>query len=249
MKHSWLVVLGFTVGLTGAAQTSEQKEPFTAEQIIEKSLEASGGREVHQRLTSMRMVGTFELPAVGATGKVELLAKAPDKRLSQVEVEGFGTLRQGFDGQVAWADNPMQGYVELSGEALAVARREAVFLGDLKWRELYPKVELKGKRKLGDREAYLIELTPREGKPVQRYYDAETFLLLRTDMEQPTAQGMTMVQTEFADYKEFEGRKVPFTIKQHIPEGELILRVTQIQHNVEIDDSVFRAPRPAGTAK
>lgn len=253
MKHDpRAVVFAIAAALASVAaalQTSGQPVSLTAEQIIEKSLEASGGRQAHERVTSMRIAGTFELPAVGATGKVELLAKAPNKRFSRTEVEGFGEIKQGFDGQVAWADNPMQGYVELSGEALAVVRREAVFMGDLKWRELYTKAELKGRQKLGDRETYVIELTPKEGKPVVRYYDVETFLLLRADMEQPTMQGMAIVQTEFADYKEFEGRKLPFTIKQLIPDGELIVRVTGIQQNVEIDDAVFRPPRPTGTGK
>ncbi len=253
MTSQRAILIGMAAGLIGLAaprpQTSGGGGSPTAEEIIEKSLAATGGREAHQRVTSLRMVGTFELPAVGATGKVELLAKAPNKRFTRTEIEGFGEVKQGFDGEVAWADNPMQGYVELSGDALAVIRREAVFMGDLKWRELYARAELKGKQKLGEREVYVVELTPREGKPVTRYYDAESFLLVRADAEQPTMQGMTVVETRFADYREIGGRKVPFTITQLIPDGELIVRITEVQENVEIPDALFRPPRPAAAAK
>jgi hypothetical protein len=247
------ILIGMAAGLIGLAtplpQAAGGEGSLTAEEIIEKSLAATGGRQAHQRLTSVRMLGTFELPAVGATGKVELLAKAPNKRLTRTEVEGFGEVKQGFDGEVAWADNPMQGYVELSGDALAVIRREAVFLGDLKWRELYARAELKGKQKLGEREVYVVQLTPREGKPITRYYDAESFLLVRADAEQPTMQGMTVVETRFSDYRDVGGRKLPFTITQLIPDGELIVRITEVQENVEIPDALFRPPRPAAAAK
>ncbi len=234
---------------TPLPQVSGAGGSLTAEEVIEKSLAATGGREAHQRVTSLRMVGAFELPAVGATGKVELLAKAPNKRLTRTEIEGFGEFKQGFDGEVAWADNPMQGFVELSGDALAVVRREAVFMGDLKWRELYTKAELRGKQKLGEREVYVVQLIPREGNPVTRYYDAESFLLLRTDAEQPTMQGMAMVETWFSDYREIGGRKLPFTIRQLIPDGELMVRITEVEENVEIPDALFRPPRPAAAAK
>jgi hypothetical protein len=47
---------------------------------------------------------------------------------------------------------------------------------------------LKGKQKLGDRAVYVVELTPAEGKPLTHYYDVETFLPQRVDMELPTMQ-------------------------------------------------------------
>ena len=137
---------------------------------------------------------------------------------------------------------------ELEGEALAIVRRESTFNADLKWRELYEKAKLKGKQKLGDRGAYVVELTPAQGKPVTRYYDAETFFLKRVDMVHPTPQGLVAVQVRLSDYRDHEGLKVPFSIQQSLPSGEAALTITEMQFNVEIDDAEFAKPWVATAA-
>lgn len=235
-------VLFLSAGAWAQETAAPAKLDITAEQVIEKSIEATGGRKAFEGMKSSYAKGTFELPALGATGQTEIWAKAPNKQLSVTTVEGFGEVKSGCDGQVAWTDNPEQGLVVLEGEAAAVLKREATFNGVVKWKELYPKTELKGKQKLEDRDVFVIELTPAGGKPVTHYYDAENFLLLRSDMVFPTMEGMNTVQTTFADYKEVEGRKAPHTIKQNLPVGEIIVKLTEWKWNVEIDNAKFAKP-------
>jgi hypothetical protein len=236
-----LTVNGWSRGIAATPGTNQEMD-ITAEQVIEKSIEATGGREAAERITNNVAQGTLELAPQGVTASLEVYAKAPNKRLVITRIEDFGEVRQGFDGQVAWAENPMQGTVELEGEALAIARRNSTFYADLKWRELYQKAELKGKEQLGDREVYVVELTPAEGKPVTRYYDAETFLLLRTDMVQPTPEGLVEVQIRLSDYRDHEGLKVPFLITQSLPSGEVVVKITGLKSNVEIEDTKFAKP-------
>jgi hypothetical protein len=92
-------------------------------------------------------------------------------------------------------------------------------------------------------------MTPAEGRPVLRYYDSETFHLVRVDMHQPTMQGVNLVTTLFGDYKDFEGRTIPHLMKQNIPEGEVIIKIAEMKSNVEIDDAKFAKPGPPPVAE
>lgn len=220
------------------------KAEFTAEQIIEKSIEASGGRAVMEKMTSTTAKGTVDITfAPGSSATTELFAKAPNKRLIITTVEGFGVIRQGFDGTTAWAEDPNGGLREVKGAQLEQTKRESVFNGALKWRELYPKAELKGKEKIGDRDVYVIVLTPAAGKPVTQYFDAQTFLLTRQTMNVETEQGAMDIKAEFADYRDVNGVKAPFEIRQTLPMGDIIIKMTEIKNNVPIEDAKFEKPK------
>jgi hypothetical protein len=253
MRNRIFLCAAVTVASLGVLWAQEAAAPeklnITAEQVLEKSIAAAGGAKAFENLKSSYAKATLELPAMGVTADIEIWAKAPNKQLTVTTVEGFGELRQGCDGQTAWSENPMAGLVVLDGEGAAVMRREAVFNAELKWRELYPKVELKGKQKLDERDVYVLEMTPAEGRPVLRYYDSETFHLVRVDMHQPTMQGVNLVTTLFGDYKDFEGRTIPHLMKQNIPEGEVIIKIAEMKSNVEIDDAKFAKPGPPPVAE
>ena len=241
----WLAS-GVMVLFGGPALSAAQTPEITAEQVLEKSIEATGGREAARRITSTMAKGTFEMASQNLTAALEVFAKAPNKRLIVTSIPGFGDVRQGFDGQAAWAENPMQGAIELQGEALAIVRRDSTFNADLNWRELYQKAELKGKQKLGDREAWVVELTPKDTpQPVIRYYDAENFLLQRIDVVQPGPTGLIPVQVVLSDYREQEGMKVPFRVTQTMSEGEVVIKIAEVKYNVEIDDAKFAKPEAA----
>ncbi|MEK7404137.1 MAG: hypothetical protein AAB225_03430 [Acidobacteriota bacterium] len=228
---------------SAAAQAPAPKAPtLTAEEIVERSIEATGGRDARQKMTSTIAKGTLEIPAQGGQAPMEFYAKAPNKRFFMTSVDGFGDIKQGFDGEVAWSERPDQGLRVLEGVELAQAKREASFNAELKWREIYKKVELKGKEKVNNREAYVVELTPDSGRPLTRYYDVESFLLLRQDSVQETPQGPVSVQALMSDYRDVGGIKVPFRVEQRAAEQTVIIIVTEVQNNVEIDDARFAKP-------
>ncbi len=246
----WILpVVVLAIGVVASAQqtaapAAPAKLDITAEQVMEKAIDAIGGQKAFEGLKSQYMKGKFEFPSMGVTGESEIFQKAPNKQMSVTTVEGFGEIRLGFDGEVAWADNPMAGLTTMEGEALAAIRLQSTFNAELKWKELYPKAELKGKEPVGEREAYVVELTPAEGKPATHYYDAENFLLLRSDVVVPTMSGMNLVQWMFSDYKDVEGRKIPHTVKQNIPEGEIVITLAEVKSNIDIDDARFAKPGP-----
>lgn len=230
------IILFLLCALSCAAQT--------AEQIIEKSIAATGGRAAMEKVTSIFSKGLMGTSLEEMHNTVEFYAKAPNKRLIVMYFEEAGEMRQGFDGTVAWSQMPMQETVELTGEQLAAVKLEAVFNPALKWRELYPKAVLKGVEKVGDRHVYAILLTPPSGKPVTQYYDTRTLLLVRQSGNFETPQGPMNISVEFSDYRDIGGGvKAPFLTRQLMPMGEVLMRITDMQTNLAIDDAKFAKPK------
>jgi len=214
------------------------------DQILDKLIEGSGGKAAQEKLTSRQVKGTFEIPSMGANGTFESFAKAPNKSYTAIDVPGFGLIRQSYDGAMGWEDNPMVGMRDLAGAELAARKRDADFYGALHMKELYPQMTMKAKEKVGERAAWLVEAVPAEGKPEKMYFDAETGLLVRQDAEREGPQGAAVVQVYFEDYRDVDGVKVPFTIRQVMPMFELSIKFSEVKHNVEIDDAKFAKPAP-----
>jgi len=216
---------------------------MTADEIIEKSIEFSGGRAAVDRVTSTvsKGIATIEF-AGGVTAGVETYAKAPDKFLMIMTLGEMGQVRQGYDGKVAWSEDPQFGLRELEGEQAAQIKRQAVFHSALRWKEMFPKAEVRGKEKIGDREVWAVVLTPTEGKPVTQFFDASDFSLVRQVMKQPSDQGEIEITVDLSDYREVDGVKAPFLMKQTLPMGEISIALTEMKHNVEIDDAKFAKP-------
>jgi hypothetical protein len=214
----------------------------TVDQVLDKYVEALGGRQALEKITSRQVKGTFDLPAMGASGTLTVMAKAPNKWITTIDIEGFGVMQMGFDGTMAWDNNPMAGMRELTGKELAARTREATFNKELKIKELFRKVEVTGKEKVAEKDAYVVEATPAEGIVEKMYFDAESGLLVRLDAERESPQGSVMVETYLEDYKDVDGVKVPFTLKQVLPQFTVQMKFDEVKHNVEIEDAKFAKP-------
>lgn len=263
LMHRLLVMalLGWcAIALAWAQETPKQPEPKpealkpadplpTVDEILDKYVEASGGKSALEKITSRHSTGSFELPAMGATGTWEGFAKAPNKNALIIDVPGFGVIRQGFDGTAGWDDNPMAGLRDLSATELTAKKFDSDFHKAIRFRELYSTMTVKGKEKVGDREAYMMEAKP-ESLPVEKlYFDTENFLLVRLDVEREGPQGVALVQTVFEDYKQIDGVKIPYTLKITNPAFSMLIKFTEVKHNVPIEDSNFTKPAPSKTEK
>jgi len=254
MKRGFAILLvGLSVFSVAAGQAAETQAPApaapavteslpTVDQVLDKYLEALGGKAAIEKTTSRVSKGSFELPEFGANGTLTIYAKAPNKNAVVVDIPGFGVVRQGFDGTVGWDDNPQSGITEKSGPALAAAKRDAAFHREFDLKAQYKQLEIKGKQKIADQDVYAMVATPEEGAAETWYFDAVTGLLARVDAERESPQGTALVQSSFKDYRDVEGVKIPFRIEQALPGMTIITKIEEVKQNVEIADSQFVKP-------
>jgi hypothetical protein len=242
MKHLLLVVaLGLTAVTGAAAQgTPAAAKLDTVDQILDRYVAAMGGPAL-KKITSMTMRGTLEITEMSLNAQIEVSQK-PDKSLQVITFDQMGVQREGFDGTIGWAADPQGVVREKTGAELAEARRGAMFPRELRIKQQYPKMTVVGREKVGAREAFVVSGTPAEGEPARMFFDVETGLLLRQIVMRAGPQGPTQVDMTFDDYKAIDGVKRAHTIKQVTPQFTAVMKVTEVKHNVALDDAIFRKP-------
>ena len=214
----------------------------TAEQVLDRYLEAMGGRAALQKLTSRVMTGTLSVPSMQLSGTVEIREKAPNRTLGKITING-AMYRQAFDGTAGWTDDPANGLRDQTGMELAETRRESDFYHALDLHKLYSKFTLTGKEKVGEREAYVIEAAVSEGgQPEKLYFDAQSGLVLRESSQRHGPDGVSEFQQDYDDYREVDGVKLPFAIRQTNEGTLVIITVEEYHHNVPLDDGEFAKP-------
>lgn len=252
-KFALMIVFALMATLSVAAQEKKADAPKadakptaaampSVDEILDKYVKASGGKEAIQKVTSRTAKGTFEIESMGMTGGFQSFAKAPNKSASIIEIGGFGTVNNVFDGTTGWDSNPQTGLRELAGEELAAKKRDADFYQTINLKSHYSKMTVKGKEKVGTADAYVIEAVPAEGSPEKLYFDVTSGLLVRLDTERDSPQGKMAIEAYMSDYKQVDGVNIPHTMKQVTPMFSMTIKMVEIKHNVPVEDAKFAKP-------
>lgn len=246
MKRTLTIIfLSLVLGAAGFASGRQAKPAGampTVDQVLDKYVQAIGGKAAVQKQTSRVSKGTFSLPAMGLDAPIIIYAKAPNKSAFVIDIPGIGAVQQGYNGAVAWSIDPQSGARDVTGVELAAVKREAEFYADLKFKELFTKLTVKGKEKVGNSEAYVVEAVPAEGSPQKLYFDTQSGLLVRMDVEAESPQGKLAFEIYLEDYKEVDGVKMPFTTRRNSPAFSFTIKLEEVKHNVPIDDAKFNKP-------
>ena len=243
-----LISLAAVSALAQAAPQTAPQAPAatettpTADQLIDKFVKALGGKEALEKLTSRTSKGKIEIAAFNVSGTFEAQNKNPNLTSMNADLTGAGVFKSGFDGTVAWEANPMIGLREKAGTELADARLEAVFHRELRMKELFPTMVVKGKQQVAGKDAWVVLATPKEGSPITMYFDAQSGLVLRDDAERESPEGKVPIQTYYEDYREVDGIKMPFKMRQVSPMFELVIALDEVKHNGPVDDAKFKKP-------
>jgi len=225
---------------TPAGPTAAAAPQPTADEILSKYTNAIGGQAAIEKLKTRMMKGTYTL-ANGATGTYEVTQSAPDKfhiaRGSQQEVA-----EQGFNGVAGW-NKDARGVADMRADQLADLKNEYQFFRDLKFKEQYTRINLR-RDQLNGREVFVVTGVRADKKRDRLFFDADSGLLLRRIGYTETPLGMLPDQTDYEDYREVDGVKVPFTVKIAIVGGvsTATRKFTEVKFNVPVDNSIFNKP-------
>jgi hypothetical protein len=104
-------------------------------------------------------------------------------------------------------------------------------------------MRLVGTRKVGERDAYLVENVT-DTKIERFYFDSQTGLLLRKITLRKTMLMPFPEQVDFEDYCDVDGVRVPFTIRYSAIDtyDSWTRTFTEIKRNAVLSDSLFSAP-------
>jgi outer membrane lipoprotein-sorting protein len=235
------------VAVLWAAQAHAQ----TADEVVEKYLAAIGGRAALAKLDSRVATGNIAVSAQGndIAGTIEIYNKAPNKSRTyfKLDMSQYGAadmvVDQRCDGKTAFASDTMRGDREIAGNQLQNLLNQIFPTPFLAYKDIGAKIELTGKDKVGTRDVHVLLYTPKAGSPIRQYFDAETFLLLRTVMKTDTPELGTIEQTvDISDYRDVDGIKVPFALNIVNSMQTVTIAFTKVEHNKPIDETMFARP-------
>jgi hypothetical protein len=230
----------------GGAKAAEAE----AERILRRHVEALGDPERVRAVRSRVMRGLVEWSPLGVTGRVDIFFKAPNKSLAVFEVPGRGQFIEAHDGRHGWLQTPLTGALNFDHRAMKAFKRNADGGYDLNIRESFSRLTLRDARKVGLREAHVIEAKPADGPAESLYFDKQSGLLIRLDRVRDglTAQGVPS-SIVFDDFMTLDGLKIPTLIVQEFPEVKVKIRVYEVKHNTRLEDALFDPPSGARDAR
>lgn len=228
---------------TGVASAQETKLPDAAK-IMDKYVEATGGKEAYKKIHNRVSKGTLEILGQGLEIKIEIISARPNLFYRLMESEALGSGEAGFDGEVAWETSQMTGPTIKEGEEKAFIERAAVFDSALEWRKLYEKVECVGMEQVDGADCYKVVLTPATGKPTTQYYDVKSGLLTKNVMTLASPMGEIELQSFPSDYRAVDGIMIPHKSKQVIPaaQQERMFTLESVKQNVDLPADKFKLP-------
>jgi hypothetical protein len=209
--------------------------------VIARYQQAIGGREAFARYNSMQMVGELSVPAQGLVASMNAWAARPNRAAMHISIAGFGEIRSGYTGAVAWSINPMEGPRILQGAELTQAADEAAFESSLRGADLVKAATTVERTALGGRDCLKVRIDWVSGRTSYDCYSEQTGLLIGTMGTQATGMGEIDAVTLLDDYRDFGGILMPARITIQVMGMEQIITVREVSFE-ELPDSVFEAP-------
>jgi zinc protease len=233
-------------GGTSVPQTptvpAKPKTPSTAEEVIEASLAAQGGRDKLAKITSLKSTATILIAAANLKGKLTAYNAPPRDSLEIFDLPGIGKTQSGTHDDLAWEMNPITGARIIDGAEKRIALRNATFNADLMWKELYPKTELAGVVDFNGTQSYKVIFTAAEGDSVTRYYAKDTLLPIGTEMIVKSQMGeMPLVLVE-SDFRDIQGLKFPYKVQRKDATLSAEITVDEIELSPKLDPTLFAVP-------
>ena len=219
---------------------------ISAEQILDKYLQAIGGAAAAGRLTSLVARGTYEgYDTLSAKVPVEIFANSPNQMAMVVHTQNGDSVTT-FDGRVGWsaAADKLMRVLPLDGGDLEGAKMDASLAfparikQDFQWRTGFPSVSI------DDQPVEVIQNAARGATGAKLYFDAESGLLVRQVRFVDTAVGVIPTQIDYSDYRDVAGVKVPFKRVITWTDGRSTIELAQVQPNVRVDAAQFAKPAP-----
>jgi zinc protease len=239
--------LGFAAPLSAQTATAPAPKPQVgadlpaAEKVIEKYIEAIGGRAAISAIESIHMTGTLSVPANGMTGSMEMWAAKPNKNVVKQTIAGIGDSTEGFDGTVAWMNSPMSGPMLLTGEQLKQRTADSDFNALLNPSVRYTAMKTVEKTTFDGKDAFKLSMTRKEGGEDIEFYHVSTGLKLGGIATRKSPMGDITITQTLSDYQKNGAILQPMKMKQSITGIDILITFTSVEFN-KVDPAVFALP-------
>jgi hypothetical protein len=239
MRHA-IMVLAAVVCLSVFGLTQ------TADELVQKNIEAKGGIEKIKAIKTLRMTGRLD-GGGGFTARVGQENERPNLVRETFTLQGM-TAVSAYDGTTGWQIQPFGGHKEpeLMGEDdLRDLVLDSDFDGPLvDYKEKGNTVEYLGHDVVDGDDALRLKVTLKDGDIIYYYLDPDTFLEIRKEVQEFIRGSIRESVSEMGSYKPVAGVMYPFSISQGSKANPAASTTTveKMEANVAMDPADFAVP-------
>jgi hypothetical protein len=218
----------------------------TAEELVNKNIQAKGGMEKMKAIKSVRMTGKINI------GSGIIAAEMQENQRPNLVRETFSlqgmTAVTAHDGTTGWQIQPFGGHKdpELMGEDdLKDLLLDADFDGPLvDYKEKGNTVEFLGHDVVDGDDALRLKVTLKDGDIIYYFLDPDTFLEIRKEVQEFVRGSVRESVFELGSYKPVAGVMYPFSISQGSKANPAAqtTAIEKIEVNIPINEVDFALP-------
>lgn len=209
----------------------------TVDDVINKHIAALGGKENLSKLQNVITEGSLSVQGV----EIGVTLTMVNNKLARQDI--FVNGMTGFDmltDKEGWTYMPFNGMQKpepKTADDVKEGLSDLDIAGPLvDYAAKGNKVELLGKEDVDGTECFKLKVTLASGKDETYFIDPATNMIIRTKKMQKANGQETEVQSDFSDYRDVEGVKMPYSIG--LPFGTLL--ITSIKVNQTIPESAYK---------
>jgi photosynthetic reaction center cytochrome c subunit len=241
--------------LYGAAPADEQDDTVveppagsapTAAQVLDRYIRAAGDATRLAGLKSIAAKGTYTGYGDPEKRRVDVFAVTPRQRAVIVHAPE-GDSSNVVDGTAAWIAAPITQrpvrVLALSGSDLDAAKLEAELSFPGRIKQLFSRWRVGASATIDDRDVDVVQGSTPGRAPALFFFDKASGLLVRVVRYADSPVGRIPMQTDYADYREVSGVKLPSRISTTWLDGQSTIELSDVQINVPIPAARFAKPK------
>lgn len=239
MRHAVIVLAAvFCANIFGHGQT--------ADELVNKNIEAKGGLDKIKAIKSVRMTGKLNAGG-GFTAAEGQENQRPNLVRETLSLQGM-TAITAYDGATGWQIQPFGGRKDpklLGEDDMRGLLLDADFDGPLvDYKEKGNTVEYLGHDVVDGDDALRLKVTLKNGDVIYYFLDPDTFLEIRKVVQENIRGAIHESLSDMGSYKPVAGVMFPFSISQGTKEdpSQQTTTIEKIDVNVALEPADFAVP-------
>ncbi len=156
-------------------------------------------------IEGMKMTATMEMPAMGMKASLVGIQRRPNQSFVTITLPGLGEMKQGYDGAVAWASDPMQGPRLMGGLEAATMLDGADMDAFTRPARLFASSEVVGEGEVDGEKCVKVKHTWKSSRVTTDCYSLTTGHVIESVGKQASPQGELEAVTRFSDFRADNG--------------------------------------------
>jgi hypothetical protein len=224
----------------------------SADEIVNKYIDAMGGKDKIANVKTLKMVATVD---IGPNMKAPMTLFVVNNKSFRMDMEIQGMkMVQAYDGESGWYIQPWGGKKDaekMNEEMVRDSKDQADINGSLyDYKVKGNTVEYLGKEDMEGTDTYKLKVTKKSGDIEYVFLDASSYLKLKETSKHKFQDKEVEGETIYSNWKKVDGIMFPFTIEQREKDASQgqAMNFDSYEVNPKVDEAMFKMPPPTAAA-